>query len=142
MNSTNRARENLADKKLESRQSRVFGLSLGGGLILVGSWPFLLHGGPPRVWAVVCGLLLMLAGLIVPQRLRLVRRGWMSVVEGMGWLVTRVSLVLVYYGLIVPFGMGMRLIGCDPMNRKFEPAVESYRVRREARPASHLRHQF
>ena len=129
-------------QEIESRQSRIFGLSLGGILILVGLWPVLLYGRAPRTWVALSGLFLMLAALVVPRSLGPLRRGWVAVGEGIAWLVTRFSLILVYYGLILPFGMGMRFFGRDPMNRKFEPAAESYLVRRDSRPASHMKHQF
>ena len=129
-------------QEIVSRQSRIFGLSLGGILILVGLWPVLLSGRAPRSWAALLGLSLMLAALVVPRSLWPLRRGWIAVGEGMAWLVTRFSLIVVYYGLILPFGMGMRFFGRDPMSRKLEPDAESYLVRRESRAASHMKHQF
>jgi hypothetical protein len=130
------------ERELESKQFRIFGLSVGAALTLVGLWPLLLYGRSPRTWIMLCGLVSMLAALVVPRSLKPVHRGWMIVGEGVAWLVGRFSLILVYYGLIVPYGIGMRLFGRDPMNRKFEPAAESYRISRESRPASHMKHQF
>ena len=90
---------------MAARQTRVFGMSLGGVLIVVGLWPVLLFGRALRISIVLCGLSLVLAALVAPQSLRLVRRGWMFFGEGIAWCVTRSALTLVYYGLIVPFGI-------------------------------------
>ncbi len=128
--------------EITSRQSRIFGLLMGGILTLIGLWPVLLYGLAPRIWIALCGLCLMLVALVVPRSLGPIHRGCTSVGEGMAWLVTRFSLILVYYGLMLPFGLAMRLLGRDPMNRSFEPAAESYRARRDSRPASDMKHQF
>ena len=66
----------------------------------------------------------------------------MAIGEALGWINTRVILGFVYYGIMTPMGMTMRLLGKDPMRRRFEPDANSYRVPRATRPSRHMDRQF
>jgi Saxitoxin biosynthesis operon protein SxtJ len=80
--------------------------------------------------------------LIWPSSLTQVYRLWMTVGAGLGWLNTRLILGGLFYALFTPMGVVMRLRGQDPMRRTWVPEAESYRVVRQPRPATHMRHQF
>jgi hypothetical protein len=43
-----------------------------------------------------------------------------------GWVVGRVLLTLIYYGLLTPLALGMRLLGRDPLQQRFEPEAPTY----------------
>lgn len=123
------------------KQLRSFGLMVGGIFIAIGSWP-VLFGQGPRWWSVVLGGLLMLLGGAVPRILDLPFKGWMFIGHALGWVNTRILLSLVFYGLLTPMGLMMRLLGKKTMRSVFEQDLASYRVLRTARPSSHFRHQF
>jgi hypothetical protein len=84
----------------------------------------------------------MALALAWPQSLTQVYRFWMAVGEILGWINTRLILGALFYLLFTPLGLYMRLRGQDPMRRTLTPEAESYRVVRQPRPASHMRHQF
>ena len=72
--------------EVTKRTLRQFGLMVGGVFLLIGLWPFVWRQEPVRIWAVVPGSLLAVAGLVVPSLLKQVYQGWMWVghVHGMG----------------------------------------------------------
>jgi hypothetical protein len=41
-------------------------------------------------------------------------------------------LAMVYYGIFTPIGLGLRLMGRDPLRRRFDPQARSYWVDRRA----------
>jgi hypothetical protein len=124
------------------RQLRRFGLLVGGIFSAIGFWPLLWRQEGPRLWALAPGLVLVLGALIVPRILAPVHRAWMALGDALGWVNTRILLGVVFYGLVTPIGLVMRLRGRDPMSRRFDHSVESYRVRREPRQATHMMRQF
>jgi hypothetical protein len=126
----------------ERKQLRSFGLMVGGIFTLLGVWPVLWRGQPLRLWSLLLGGLLLALGLVWPRSLTHVYRLWMRVGEVLGWLNTRLILSALFYLLFTPIGLYMRLRGKDPMRRTLAPEAESYRVVRQPRPASHMRHQF
>lgn len=46
----------------------------------------------------------------------------------MTWLVSRVTLLVIYCAIVVPMAMIMRVRGKDPMRRSLEQAAMTYRV--------------
>ena len=124
------------------KQLRHFGYLVGGIFGLIGLWPMLWRHQNPRLWALVLTGLLVVPALVAPRILAPVYRVWMLLGEVLAWINTRIILGVVFYGVVTPIGLLMRLTGRDPMRRQFEPTGESYRVRCVPRPATHMMRQF
>ncbi len=121
---------------------RQFGLMVGGVFLLIGLWPFVWRQEPVRIWAVIPGSILAAAGLVAPGLLKYVHQGWMFIGHVMGWINTRIILGLLFYGIVTPMGIVMKVAGRDPMRRAFEPDAQTYRVIRQPRRASHMKNMF
>lgn len=121
---------------------RQFGLMVGGIFLFIGLWPFVWRQEAVRIWVVVPGALLAAAGLIIPALLKHVYQGWMWVGHVMGWVNTRIILGILFYGVVTPMGLAMKLTGRDPMRRAFEPDAQTYRVMCRPRPVSHMKNMF
>ena len=128
--------------EVTKRTLRQFGLMVGGVFLLIGLWPFVWRQEAVRIWAVVPGSLLAIAGLVVPSLLKQVYQGWMRVGHVMGWVNTRIILGVLFYGVVTPMGLVMKVTGRDPMRRGYEPDAQTYRVIRQPRPASHMKNMF
>jgi hypothetical protein len=124
------------------RQFRNFGLLVGGIWTFIGLWPAMARGGTPRIWAVALGIALVLPALIQPGILKPVHRIWMTVGAALGWMNTRIVLSVIFFALITPIGLAMRLFRSGPVHRHFNPDAETYRVCRKPRNPSHLTRQF
>jgi len=99
------------------------------------------HARPGR-GAITLSLFFAVTGLLIPNFLRPVHRVWMLLGNILGWINSKIILGLVYYVIVTPVRVFMRLCGHDPMNRKFDAKIETYRVMRKPRLASHMKHQF
>ena len=126
----------------DTSRLRAFGLIVGGICAGIGLWPILWRHATSRLWMVALAGLLLLAACLAPRSLRPVYRLWMAFGDVLGWINTRIILALVFYAVIAPMGLLMRALGKDPMRRQLESGVETYRVVRQPRPASHMTHQF
>ena len=126
----------------DTKHLRSFGLMVGSIFALIGVWPAVWRGQPLRLWSLILGGVLMALALVWPRSLTKVYRLWMTVGEVLGWINTRLILGVLFYLVFTPMGWCMRLRGKDPMQRTVAPEVESYRVVRQPRPSSHMRHQF
>ena len=62
----------------------------------------------------------------MPVILKPVYRVWMTLAVVMGFIMTRVILSVVYYLVMTPIGLAMRLFGKDPMHRRIDPEASSY----------------
>ena len=121
---------------------RSFGLLVGGVFSVIGLWPILFRGDPPRWWALALGGTLIVLGLALPVVLKPVYRIWMKVGHVLGWVNTRIILGIIFYGLFTPMGLIRRALGKDAMRRALVQDTDTYRVTRTRRPPSHVKHQF
>ena len=71
-------------------------------------------------------LVVGLAGLTRPEWVRLIYVGWMVLAFPIGWSVTQLVLLFLYFGLFTPISLIFRLIGRDPLQRARRVGVESY----------------
>lgn len=133
---------NLPSRPPTAKDLRQFGHIVGGVFSIIGLWPLIFRSESPRLWALILGGVLMLLGTIAPQSLRQVHQGWMKVGHVLGSINTRIILGIIYYLLITPMGLVMRLLGKDPMHRALERNAPTYRLVRTPRPRHHMRNQF
>jgi len=78
------------------------------------------------LWAV--GLVLSLVGLFRPSFMRLIFVGWMALAYPLGWAVSHLLLAVTFYLVITPTGLVMRLLGRDPLERRFDRSAPTYWV--------------
>jgi hypothetical protein len=121
---------------------RKFGFIVGGIFGLIALWPAVVHRGSVRLWALVLACLLVAPAALFPNLLAPVHRGWMKLGHILGWINTRIILAIIFFLVVTPMAWIMRLMGKDPMHRRFEPNADTYRTRKESRPATHLTKQY
>jgi hypothetical protein len=118
------------------RQFVALGMALLAGL----AWGQLRRGN--GLLASACLAVAVLAGPAALARPRLARPlfvGWMILASPVGWAVSRLALALLYYGVVTPLGLLLRLAGRDALGRRYEPGLASYWV---ARPEPELSGYF
>ena len=130
------------DQAVTRKELRQFGLLVGAVFTVISLWPLAFRGEPLRMWAIGLGGLLIACGGILPQLLAPVHKGWMWVGHILGWINTRILLSIVFYALVTPIGLVLRLMGKDTMRQTFAESSTTYRVVRSPRPHSHMKYQF
>ena len=130
-------------EELGSRGLRNFGFTTGlivvviFGLLL----PWLFSASFP-VWPWLIAGSLWLFALVFPMALNPVYKGWMKFGNIAGWINSRIILSVLFYFIVFPMGLIMKILGKDPMMRKFDKSVSSYRVLSSTRPESSLEKPF
>ncbi|MEW5977283.1 MAG: SxtJ family membrane protein [Acidobacteriota bacterium] len=61
-----------------------------------------------------------------PQRMRPVYVGWMRAAYPVGWLIAHLLLSVIYFVILTPIGLVMRLSGRDALQRRFDRGAASY----------------
>ena len=96
--------------KSEKSDLRKFGVSVGIILLLFAGLLFWKDRASFQVFLVI-GSILLAFGLILPVILKPVYRVWMTFAIILGWFMTRAILFLLFYGVLTPIGLIMRLFG-------------------------------
>ena len=128
--------------KADRTELRNFGLIVGGIFGAIGVWPAVIRGGSVRQWMVGLAVVLIVPALLAPRTLAPAHRVWMALGSVLGWVNTRIVLALIFFGLITPMGLVLRMTGRDPMQRAFDPKATTYRVPQKPRPGAHMLRQF
>lgn len=125
-----------------AKQLRSFGLLVGGIFCAIGIWPLVVRGEGLRLWALILGGLFVAPSLVFPRMLGPVYRVWMAIGHILGRVNTAIILAIIFYGVITPMGVVMRMLGKDSMRRYFDSSAETYRLTKSSRPGSHMLRQF
>lgn len=108
---------------------RGFGRTVGLVLLAIGTYVLWRRGWAltvlPATLLGIGGALVGL-GLAAPGVLRPVYRVWMLLAVVMGFVMTRVLLTLVFFGVVTPIGLLRRALGHDPLRRKPDPHATTY----------------
>jgi len=95
----------------------------------------------PR-WPWLTGGIVMGWAAIHPVSLYLLHRPWMKFADIAAWVNTRIIMLILFYLLIMPIGLIMRLFGYDPMQRKIDRQLQSYRNVCKPQDRDHMRHPY
>ncbi|MBO66986.1 MAG: sxtJ [Acidiferrobacteraceae bacterium] len=114
---------------IDSKGLRNFGYIFGVivivlfGLVL----PFLFGNNLPLLPWVIGGIFFIWAS-IWPKTIKPFYRLWMSFGVVMNWITTRIVLAAVFFVAMLPFGVIFKIRGKDPLNRKWDGKLISYRI--------------
>ncbi len=129
--------------ELDRKGLREFALVTGG--IFAGLFglffPWLLSR-PYPYWPWILAAVLAAWGLVAPMTLRPVYRIWMRFALLLSRITTPLVLGIVYFLVLTPAALIMRLLGKDPMARRFDENAESYRIRSEKSPKEQMERPF
>ncbi len=138
----------------DRRSLRWFGLICLFAFGLLGTWVHFRHSilfwdlSPAAARLVARGLWVLsavggTAAALAPRALLPLYTGLTLISFPIGYVVSHVVLALFFYGVFLPIGLSLRLLGKDPLTRKFEPDAESYwSVRRPVESVRRYYHQF
>jgi hypothetical protein len=95
--------------------------------------------------ALLGSLAVVLTGfsLLAPGRLGPVQNVWMRGAHALGWFNTRILLSLVYFLIMTPTGVVMRLLRWDPLHRRLGDGASYWVVRgQDTDPKGSMERQF
>ena len=130
----------MIDPKHEVKELRKFALTLFFALGILGAalvWRkrdigFLLSGVGAAVLIIAWGQ---------PLLLRLAYRYWMRLAVALGLVTSHIVLALLYYLVVTPIGLMMRVFGKNPLALQLDQRVESYWIRKENRNPDKQRYE-
>jgi hypothetical protein len=115
------------------RELRWFGVLVFGVFAAIGGvvlWRLESLLAAQVLWG-IGGALALFYYAVRPLR-RLLYASWMGLVSPLSWAVSHLVMAVIYYGVITPTAVAMRLFGRDKLERRFDPATSSYWVVRRA----------
>ena len=130
-------------QEIEGSSDRGFGLVFVVVFVIIACWP-LIHGESPRWWSFgVAGILAAIAA-IKPALLARPNALWMKFGVFLGNVVGPIAVGILFFGVVTPLGVIMRLTGKDPLRLRLNRGAGSYWILREppGPPPKSLKNQF
>tara|TARA_X000001036_G_C20404272_1_gene694125 strand:+ start:376 stop:753 length:378 start_codon:yes stop_codon:yes gene_type:complete len=124
-------------KKNDNNKS--FGILFFIVFLLIAVWP-IIELGTIRVWAIVISLIFLILGILNSKILTPLKTLWIKFGEFLGKIIAPIVMGLIYFIIITPIGILMRLLGKDLLNIKYNKN-KSYWIKRP-KNVDTMRRQF
>tara|TARA_B100001057_G_scaffold488023_1_gene571676 strand:- start:1347 stop:1724 length:378 start_codon:yes stop_codon:yes gene_type:complete len=96
--------------------------------LLIAIWPTL-ESGSIRVWSLVISIIFLVLGIINSKILTPFKKGWIKLGEILGKVIAPIVMGFIYFIIITPIGILIRLLGKDLLNIKYNKS-KSYWTKR------------
>ena len=123
----------------EKSSNRSFGIIFFIVFLLISVWP-IMDGQAFRVWSLVISLIFLILGILNSKILTPFNLAWIKLGEILGRFIAPVVMAVIYFLIVTPIGLFMRIIGKDLLNIKFSQN-SSYWIKREKNLGS-MKRQF
>jgi hypothetical protein len=125
---------------------RKFGFIMGGMFALIFGlvFPWLTDKTSENwpIWPFIVLAVFWLIAIIAPQILRPIEHWWQKIGNVLGFINSRIILGVMFFLLIFPIGLILKIFGKDSMNRKLLKEADTYRKVVTPRDKKHLERPF
>ena len=125
---------------------RKFGFIMGTMIALIfgGLFPWIFDKTSETwpLWPFIALAIFWILALVIPESLRKVNEIWLKIGNVLGWINSRIILGIMFYLLIFPIGLLLKIFGKDAMNRKLDANSDTYRRISKPRDRTHLEKPF
>ena len=121
--------EEIKEIQSSKKELREFGLTLGIIFAVLGGWGFWRHKPHVEYFLALSAALLVLA-FAAPAFLKPFQKIWMSLALLMGWVMSRVILSVLFYGILTPLSLALHLSGKELLQKKWREKKDTFWVNR------------
>ncbi len=119
--------------------NRSFGILFFVVFAIIAIWP-LMNDEVIRIWPIPISFIFLVLGLLNSKLLNPLNLVWIKFGELLGRVIAPLVMAAIYFIIVTPIGLFMRLIGKDLLNTKFLKN-KSYWIKREKNISS-MKRQF
>lgn len=110
--------------------NRSFGLLFFFVFLIIACWP-LLSSEVIRLWALIISLVFLILGILNSKVLEPLNKGWVKFGELLGRIIAPVVMFLVFFIILTPIGIVLKLFGKDLLKIKKNKLIKSYWIHRK-----------
>jgi len=115
--------------KKKNKSNKSFGIIFFIVFLIIGLWP-LINGEGVRIWSILVSLPFLILGILNSRILSPLSYVWIKLGIIMGNFISPIVMAIIFYLLISPFGIVMRIFGKDLLMKKYSKK-SSYWIKRE-----------
>ena len=130
----------IKKSKIKMSTNRNFGLTFFIIFLIFGLWP-LTNEETVRIWSIVISLIFLFLGLTNSRLLTPLNIIWFKFGILLGSIFAPIAMGIVFFIVVTPIGLIMRLLGKDILKKKYNKNEKSYWINRD-KPAGSMKNQF
>jgi Saxitoxin biosynthesis operon protein SxtJ len=119
----------LRAETIEPSSNRAFGFVFTTVFALIGAFP-VLSGDDMRLWSLAIAVAFLVVTLTRPSVLTQLNRLWLRFGLFLHRIVSPVVLGIMFFLVVTPTGIVMRLLGKDPLRLRYEETASTYWIDR------------
>ena len=127
----------MDDIKVGSNKS--FGIVFFAVFLLISFYP-LLNSESIRLWSLIISLVFLVLGILNSNLLSPLNKLWFKFGILLGKIISPVIMGIIFFLVVTPIGLAMRLLGKDVLNLKYGD-YQSYWIEKTG-PKSKMKNQF
>ena len=104
--------------QINKSSNRSFGLVFFIVFLLIGIYP-LLKEGDLRLWSIAISLIFLILGILDSRFLSPLNKLWFKFGILLGKIISPIIMAIIFFLVVTPTGIIMRLLGKDLLNLKF-----------------------
>jgi len=128
----NDVKDELKSLEISKKILRKFGLLVGGIFFLLGFWIYYSSQSFVGIIFLFIGILLFAFGLLFPNALSSAYKVWMGLAFALGWIMSRVLLIVLFYFVLTPVGFIAKIVGKKFLDIDYTVKKESYWIIRSS----------
>ena len=128
------------ESKIRIGSNRNFGLVFFFVFLIVSLWP-LLNEDSLRVWSIIISIIFLILGLINSKLLTPLNILWFKFGLFLGSIIAPIVMGFIFFGVITPTSLIMKIMGKDLLNNKYDNKKKSYWIDR-VKTKSSMKQQF
>ena len=126
--------------KSEISSNRSFGIVFFIVFLIISLWP-LINENPLRVWSIIIAIIFLTLGLMNSKILRPLNILWFKFGMLLGSIIAPIVMGFIFFVVITPTGLIMKIMGKDLLNNKYDNKKKSYWLERDKTKSS-MKQQF
>ena len=127
------------DNDIKIGSNRNFGIVFFVVFLLIALYP-LINSGEIRIWSVVIASIFLVLGILNSNILLPLNKLWFKFGIFLGKIISPIIMGIIFFLVVTPIGLIMRLIGKDVLNLKYS-GYKSYWIEKTG-PKSKMKNQF
>jgi len=126
--------------KREISSNKSFGIVFFFVFLIISLWP-LLNENPLRDWSLIIAIVFLILGLMDSKLLDPLNIIWFKFGKLLGLIIAPIVMGIIFFAIVTPTGLIMKLLGNDLLNYKYKNKNKSYWINREKQKST-MRQQF
>ena len=115
---------------MKKSSEKSFGILFGVVFIIVSVWP-LFYSNSLRIWSLILAIIFFLLAFLKPSLLKSFNNAWIKLGELLGRIIAPIVMAIVYFLILTPISLLVRLFGKDLIGLKFSNDIKSYWIKRK-----------